>query len=249
MRILIIGGAGVLGRITVPVLAKHHAIRVLDLASSSVGSVESVLGDAADPEVVAAAMVGAEAVIHQAAVVPRDGHSGDAHRVAAAFAVNVASVHLAATTAVRLGVSTFVHVSTLAVFGSYGAHRISEGDQPDATSPYGLTKLLGEEACAAVLGGPRGPLPGSCSIRLGHPTPDEDWPRWRSPVGRVSDVTMVNGTPIPALAGTDAAAALDAALAYRGPYRAFPVTGDASGRAIDQSITSDVLGWQPRRSA
>lgn len=57
---------------------------------------------------------------------------------------------------------------------------------------------------------------------------------------------MADGTPLPALAGSDAATALDAALGYAGPYRTFPVTGDVSGAAIDQSVTAQVLDWQPR---
>lgn len=241
-----IGGAGVLGRMTVPALAERHSITVLDLVPASVPDVRSVVGDAANPDVVGAAMDDVDAVIHQAVVVPRGAEAADPNRVAAAFAVNVASVHLAVTTAVRLGITSFVHVSTLAVFRSYGVRRIANGERPDAIAPYGLTKRLGEEVCAAVLGGTTPLLSGACSLRLGHPTPDADWPRWRPPVGEVTDVMMADGTPLPALAGSDAATALDAALGYAGPYRTFPVTGDVSGAAIDQSVTAQVLDWQPR---
>lgn len=246
MNVLIIGGAGMLGAMTTPVLCQHHTVRVLDLMPSPVDDVESVIGDAADPDAVAAAMAGVEAVIHQAVVVPRSVKTMDPQQVAAAFAVNVASVHLAATTATRLGVRSFVHVSSLSVFQSYGVKRIMNDDRPDAAYPYGLTKRLGEEVCAAVLGGTTPLLSGACSLRLGHPTPDADWPRWRPPVGEVTDVMMADGTPLPALAGSDAATALDAALGYAGPYRTFPVTGDVSGAAIDQSVTAQVLDWQPR---
>src|SRR5690625_4966733 len=100
MRVLIIGGAGVLGQITTPALAERHTVRVLDLARSSVPGVESVVGDATSPDDVAAAMAGVDGVIHQAAVVPRGAQVDDPDRVSAAFSVNVASVHLAAATAV-----------------------------------------------------------------------------------------------------------------------------------------------------
>ncbi len=116
---------------------------------------------------------------------------------------------------------------------------------PDSDEVYGLTKRLGEQVVAAL--SPALGLP-ACSLRLIYPTPDADWPQWRSPEGHPPrPMSMRDGTPIPALAAADLAAAVDRALAWTGAYRRFSVTADVAGRSIVPDDTHEALGWRPVR--
>ncbi|PSL02054.1 nucleoside-diphosphate-sugar epimerase [Haloactinopolyspora alba] len=247
MDIVVIGGAGLVGSHSTAHLTGRHRVRVLDTRPSEIPGVKSVVGDARSADDVAAAVAGADTVVHMAAVVPR----GDVHEpetVRAAFDVNVGSVHLALTLAAAAGVSSFVHVSTMSVFADYFTRVVDTTEAPDSASGYGLTKRLGEQVCAAL-------TPGfdlsACSLRLVFPTPDEDWPAWRPPDGRPpAEMAMRDGrgSAIPALAAADLAAAFEAAATYRGPYRPFTVTADVAGVSVLPDDTSEVLGWRPSRT-
>ncbi|SEE85236.1 NAD-dependent epimerase/dehydratase family protein [Jiangella alba] len=244
MHVLVIGGAGMVGSNVVPHLAQWHTVRVLDPRTVAAAGVESVTGDARSPADVAAAMEGIDGVVHMAAAVPRvGGYDPDANRLA--FEVNVASLHLAMSLASAAGARSFVHVSTMSVFGDYSARRIDPAAVPDSDEVYGLTKRLGEQVVAAL--SPALGLP-ACSLRLIYPTPDADWPQWRSPEGHPPrPMSMRDGTPIPALAAADLAAAVDRALAWTGAYRRFSVTADVAGRSIVPDDTHEALGWRPVR--
>ncbi len=246
MHVLVIGGAGMVGSNVVPHLAQRHTVRVLDQRPLDVGGVESVTGDARSPDDVAAAVDGVEGVVHMAASVPRaKGYDAAANRLA--FEVNVGSLHLALSLAAGAGVRSFVHISTMSVFGDYATRPIDPTAAPDAVDPYGLTKRLGEQVVAAL-----SPALGlaACSLRLIFPTPDADWPLWRSPEGfppremRMHDGT---GARIPPLAAVDLAAAIDRALAWTGPYRPFTVTADVAGVSVRPDDTQAALGWAPGR--
>lgn len=256
MRILLIGGGGLLGTGTSRHLAGRHEVRVLDRYRATAAvpeptdgppvDLEFVEGDCTDQVTVRQAVSGVDAVVHMAAVVPRIVGADDPERVAAAFAVNVASVHLALTEAARADCQAFVHVSSLSVFQRYLAEPVDAQAAPDAVHPYGLTKRLAEQVCATL----SAELPlAVVSLRLAHPTPDADWPLWRLPEPGTTprEVTMADGTVLPALSAEDAARAFEAAIGYRGPYRALGLTGGQEGVALLNSDTQQVLDWVPTR--
>ncbi|WP_053202092.1 NAD-dependent epimerase/dehydratase family protein [Jiangella muralis] len=244
MRVLVIGGAGMVGSNVVPHLAQQHTVRVLDPRTVTAEGVESVTGDARSPADVAAALEGIDGVVHMAAAVPRVG-GYDPVANGLAFEVNVGSLHLAMSLAATAGARSFVHVSTMSVFGDYAARRIDPTAAPDSGEVYGLTKRLGEQVVAAL--SPALKLP-ACSLRMIFPTPDADWPQWRSPEGfPPREMRMRDGTPIPALAAADLAAAIDRALRWTGPYRPFSVTADVAGASIVPDDTQEALGWRPVR--
>lgn len=247
MRILLIGGAGQLGTHTSAHLVTRHEVRVLDRGPATVEGVESIVGDCCDDATVRDAVNGMDAVVHLAAAIPQHPDDNDPAETAAAFAVNVASVHLALVAAQRSGCTAFVHVSTLSVFRHYAHVPVEAGAAPDAVRTYGLTKRLGEQVCAALAGEASTAV---TSLRLAHPTPDDDWPLWRLPIpGDVPrPATMDDGTVLPALAASDAARAFEAAIAYRGPYRTFAITGGEEGVALLHSDTHDTLRWSPIRT-
>lgn len=245
VRVVVIGGAGMVGRLLCAELAGRHDLVVLDPASQAPPEAEHVAADLTDARA-PAVIAGADAVVHLAAVVPRTGVA-DPARVTAAFAVNVGSVHLALTLAQRHELVAFVHVSTMSVHADHGRVPVDPAAPPDAVEPYGLSKRLAEEVCRTLAA--RAPRPSVCSLRLAYPTPDADWPAWRRPdTGELARPTLADGTPTAALAATDLAAAVEAGLRYRGGYRAFPVVGDPGTVTGDTDDTADVLGWAPART-
>lgn len=250
MTMLLIGGAGGLGLGLLPLFAARGPVRVFDIvpvpADQRTDGVGMIVGDVGDPTVVAAACAGVDSVVHLAAVIPFGNYTPTL--VADAYAVSVGSVHTSLVAAAEAGARSFVHVSSMSVYGGYGHHRIDPTAPADAADVYGLTKRLGEEVCAALAGHPEAP-PGLtvCSARLAFPTPDDAWPRWVLPHGRPnSQPRLDDGTPLPALAMSDVAAAIEAMIAYRGPYRPFSITADVNGVSMTRDDgTYDVLGWRP----
>jgi nucleoside-diphosphate-sugar epimerase len=260
VRALVIGGSGYVGGLALPHLARRHDLRVMDLkAPPEALTCEYVEGSATDHDAVAAACAGMDAVVHMAMARMRDPHHGrSAAEHAAAFDVHVTSVYLALTAAGRAGVRHAVHVSSMSVFAALGHHPITAADTPDARDPYGLTKRLGEEAARAAAAEYGTAL---TILRLAWPTPDDAWPKWA--VRAASDgpdgpgqFVMADGRLAPALAGSDLAAALAAALEHPprpgrpgepAEVRALPLAGDAEGIAVDLSPIRDALGWWPTR--
>lgn len=244
MHVLVIGGAGLVGSTVVPHLAARHRVRVFDRRPVAVDGVESVVGDVRSAEDVRAAMKGVDGAVHMVAAFPTD--HADAAAMRAAFEINVASLHLTAVTAAAARVSALVHISSMSVFAGYARRRVDTTATPDATDPYGLTKRLGEQVLAALA--PSLGLAVS-SLRLVFPTTDEAWPEWvfSQGDGRPRVMTMRDGTPIPSLAASDLAAAIECGLEYRGPYRAFSATADVTGVSVLPDDTPEVLGWRPIR--
>jgi UDP-glucose 4-epimerase len=153
MNVLVTGGAGYIGSITVEVLlARRHRVVVLD--DLSTGHREAVPegaafvhGDVADPDMVAQAVTDHEvdAVLHFAAA------SLVAVSMAAPtkyFRNNTAGSLLLLDTLERLGVRRFVLSSTAAVYGTPAAVPIPEDADLAPESVYGESKLMIERALA-----------------------------------------------------------------------------------------------------
>lgn len=260
MRALLLGGAGVVGSMLADAWRHRHEVAVADLPkalerwSRSDAGLERRPIDVTDPEQVRHAVEGMDAVVHLAAVVPRDasgaaGEAGQDPRVIdASLRVNVASVVHALRSAREAGVGRFVHISSLSVFRDFGRLPIARGAEPDADAPYGLGKRLAETACRALAGEDLRVT----SLRLAFPTTAELWPAWRSPGADASTPARVpelaDGTRFGALHPDDLVRALDAALERPGPpFAALAVTGDTRGVSIDDDLAERLLRWRPER--
>ncbi len=265
MRVLVIGGAGYVGRMVLPGLAARHQVRVLDLVAPPAGGHELLTGDATDPSVLARACADTDAVLHMA-MAPTSPDS-DTDPVVA-FDVHVKSAYLTVRAAAAAGARHVVFVSSMSVFDELGFRTIGTDEEPDATDPYGLTKRLGEQACRAAAQETGTALD---ILRLCWPTPDEMWPAWefglrqqpfhthrdgrpglyREPVSATEPLPMMrmgDGRAMAALAGSDLATALLAVLDRPAEgVRALPMTGDAAGACTDLSPTMAALDWSPRR--
>jgi nucleoside-diphosphate-sugar epimerase len=245
MHLLIIGGAGVVGRSLVTHL-KAHRLTILDRAPAPSGSA-NIVGDATDLATLRTAMQGVDAVVHLAAIVPRGAEADDGQRIRDAFDVNVTGVYLALRAARERGIRHFVHISTMSVFRDYGRVPIDATSDPDSTEPYGQSKRLAEEVCAALSEDGRMTV---TSLRLAFPTTDTLWPLWRSPGApdaKPIRPSLADGTAFDALAPVDLARAVNDALTRRGGYAAVTVSGDTDGVTFIETPARRAIESRPER--
>lgn len=141
MHILVTGAAGDFGRDLAPWLARSH-----DVVCSDARPLETALpfrqADLTDAGQVAGLCEGCEAVIHLAALLPKDQYSTTAY-----LSANVQAVCLLAEEALRAGVKRFIYVSTVWATGhgaEEGRFRIDEQAPARPVCMYGVSKYLGE---------------------------------------------------------------------------------------------------------
>ena len=156
LRMLVTGGCGFIGANLVPVLARRGAeVRVLD--DFSFGGPERLdgaavdirRGDIRDPDAVAAATAGAEAVVHLAAA----GNVADSIAAPLSnFEVNARGTLVMLRAAVDAGVRRFVFASTGGALIGDAPPPVDESSVPRPISPYGASKLCGEGYCHAFRG-------------------------------------------------------------------------------------------------
>jgi UDP-glucose 4-epimerase len=149
--ILITGGAGFIGsHLTDVLLAKGYTVRVLDDLSTGKRCnlpldnprVELIVGDVADAEVVARAMVDCQAVAHLAAVASVQASVDDPVRTHQSNFVGTLNVCEAMRQA---SVKRVVFASSAAVYGNNGEGFAIDEDTPKAPlTPYASDKLASE---------------------------------------------------------------------------------------------------------
>ncbi len=230
MRVLVIGGSGYVGGLVLPILSKHHTLRVFDLRPPAGNVGEHFEGDVTDLEALARASEGREALLYMAM-----GNKSFASRDAAtsAFDVNVKGVYLALKAAREAGISQAVYTSSMSVYDGNLMTRYFPDEEvtPDARNLYGFTKRLGEEACRNAA---REGNMDVNALRLCFPTAEEKW---------LADTRR--GTPTLATTAGDVARVLLAALEYRGGFQAFTISGDYEQKVMNMSKARRLLGWEP----
>jgi UDP-glucose 4-epimerase len=152
---LITGGAGFIGsHIARTLVASGARVRVLDNFSGGrlqnlapiLDEIELITGDIRDMNVVAAAVRGVDVVFHEAAEpsVPRSIADP-----AATMDINVSGTLNVLTAARDADVRRFVLASTCAIYGDSPVSPKREALAPSPLSPYAISKLTGEQLCAA----------------------------------------------------------------------------------------------------
>ena len=155
MRVLITGGAGFIGSYLVDaLLARGDAVTVLDdLSNGSIDNLKNhtsnpdfrfIRGDIRDVTAIENAVVGADAVIHEAAMIsvllsienPELAHS-----------VNVEGTLALLKASLSRDIKRFVYASSSAIYGEQTQSPISEDALPKALSPYASSKLIAEQNC------------------------------------------------------------------------------------------------------
>ena len=236
MRLLVVGGCGLVGSLVVPVLARTHSVRVLDLAAPAapMSDVDYHTGDLHDVDLVESLASEVDTVVFMAMGPLADWGSPENAR--AHFDVAVSGLYLTLLGARRAGVRHAIYTSSMSVYrfeGRPGTFTLpDESVPPNATDFYGLAKRLGEEVCRAAT---EHGMDTVC-LRLCYPTPDDQWPKSEKPMQLAISTS-----------GRDVAAAIEAALHYRGHgFEAFAISGDATGKALSIDKARRLLGWTPR---
>jgi UDP-glucose 4-epimerase len=147
-RILVTGGSGFIGRRVVAKLAADGAeMRVVDLQPHPDSGVDVVIGDIAEPEVLARAFDGGfDSVVHLAAVT---SVLRSIEQPELTFRTNVAGTNQLLEAAKTAGVTSLAFASTNAVTGPMQAPKISEAAVLNPLTPYGSTKAAGEMLMSA----------------------------------------------------------------------------------------------------
>jgi nucleoside-diphosphate-sugar epimerase len=236
MRLLVVGGCGFIGSFVVPVLARTHEVRVLDLRPprEPVSGVDYHTGDLHDVDLVASLASEVDTLVFMA-MGPSDDW-GSPENARTHFDVAVSGLFLTLSGAVRAGVRHVVFTSTMSVYRYPDAEIFTFPDEsvpPDAVDFYGLAKRLGEEVCrtATVEHG----IDVLC-LRLCFPVPDDRWPKNERPRQRAISTS-----------GRDTAAAIEAALHRRGHgFDVYAISGDATGKMVNLDKARRELGWTPQ---
>jgi nucleoside-diphosphate-sugar epimerase len=147
MKHLITGGSGFLGNLIARRLhARGESARILDVWEdpSRPKEIEFVKCDIRDVNGVAAAMRGVDVVHHNVALVPLT-------KAGAEFrSVNVDGSRIAAEQAVKVGVKTFIHMSSSAIFGAPEKCPVTNDSPFHPVEIYGRAKLAGELAVREI---------------------------------------------------------------------------------------------------
>lgn len=145
-RVLVTGGAGLVGRTLVPLLRDQYVVTHLECTDPGDG-LPWVQADLRDAAAVTAACAGVTAILHIAAL---HGHAWQQAGDDTAFAVNVLGTQNILAAAVRQQVRRVVFTSSIWATGHGGAVPDLPLDEALPREPvelYGLTKILGEQMC------------------------------------------------------------------------------------------------------
>jgi len=232
MNVLVIGGSGHVGGLTLPLLKQQHTLRVFDLRPPADATLDYVAGDVTNYDALLGASQGMDALIYMAmGSLAWGAISG----ITTAFDVNVKGVYLALKAAHEAGITHAVYTSTMSVYKDPlepPYYYPDEDVPPDSRHFYGLTKRFGEEICRSAA---REYGMSVNALRLCHPQAEEKW---------LAETKA--GVPTIATAGPDVARALLAALEFHCGFQAFMISGDYEHKIMNMQKARQLLGWAPQ---
>ena len=157
MKILLVGGSGMVGTFITPYLVQHHEVRVMDVRPPEhAGLVEYVEGSISNPDDLARALDGMDSFVNM--VMRNPGGANETEQtvedIVNNYEVNTVGLHLLLWTAQAKGIKSGVHISTRSVHyqrrgsdGRVARYQAEETMALDAGTIYGFTKGLGERIC------------------------------------------------------------------------------------------------------
>lgn len=242
MNLLVIGGAGYVASLILPILAQHHSLRIYDMRPpSNLPSdlaFDYVEGNVCDFDAVRGAAAGMDALIYMTMgrylPIGQPYHE-NVDALTSSLDANVKGIYLSLYAAQSAGVQHAVYTSTMSVYDQTNLldrYFHDEEIPPDARDVYGFTKSLGEQVCRNVW---RDKGMSVNVLRLCYPMADEKW------LEAYGDGSLTIQT-----SATDLAAALDAALGFRAGCQTFTICGDIYNKYMNITKARSLLGWEPR---
>jgi nucleoside-diphosphate-sugar epimerase len=242
MKVLLVGGAGLVGTFITPYLQPRHSLRVLDLQPPQ-HDVEYVQGSITSREDLERALDGVDAFINMVMKSPQGGSSSEQTltQIVENYEVNTLGLHLLLWTAQGMGIKRGVHTSTMSVHYRERTWYPSEEQVPlDSPSVYGLTKGLGERICEYFA---RWFDMNLIALRITGPRTRQSF---------IAEHRSAAGGPR-ALYWTDEEdlahaylAGLEAVTVGHGRFEAVFIAGDEAEEQHNLSKARRLLGWQPR---
>jgi nucleoside-diphosphate-sugar epimerase len=244
MKVLLVGGSGMVGTFVTPYLAGQHELRVLDVRTPRHADlVDYVEGSIDNADDLARALDGMDTFVDM--VMRNPSAEQTAEDITGHYAVNAIGVHLLLWTANKMGIKSGVYVSTRTV---HNLPMTAEGRptyyQAEETMPvtnpsvYGLTKGIGETVCQyfATYFGMR-----LIALRITGPRTREAFiAERRTPIHPGLYVMDEEDLANAILAAID--------VAQVGTARFDPILIAADENQVDHNITKArmILGWEPK---
>ncbi len=239
MKVLLVGGSGHVGTMTLPYMKVHHQFRVLDLSPPKDSSIDYIRGSVTDPQVVQQAVKGMDAFIYMVMRRPTDHNSAaaDFEDIIANYEVNLMGLHILLHAAKAEGSRHGVCTSTFTVHERTRNRYPSEEEVPlDNPGVYGLTKGLGERVCQYFC---REHNMSIIALRITGPSTRQQWMERRGQPR--SDVVHIWWTDEEDLARAYLAAI---SVQHTGFDSVF-IAGDEEQKEINLSKAGRLLGWEP----
>lgn len=241
MKVLLVGGSGLVGTFITPYLREHHELRVLDVVPPKhVDSVDYVQGSISNPGDVARALDGMDTFVNLVMRNPQGGNvtDQDIETIVNNYEVNTLGLHLLLFTAQGMGIRSGVHTSTMSVHYRERDWYPSEESVPrDSPSAYGLTKGLGEQICEYFARWFQMRL---IALRITGPRTREGYlAERRQPIHPGLFVTDEEDLARAYLA------AIEAVQVGRARFDAFFIAGDENEQVHNLTKARQVLDWMP----
>jgi nucleoside-diphosphate-sugar epimerase len=229
MKVLLIGGSGIVASLVSPTLLTKHSLRIFDLRPPKDSGPQYHPGNITDFRAVEQAVQGMDALIYMAmGSLDWDEWPG----TDSGFDANVKGLHFALKAAAKAGVTQAIYTSGMSVYANLNNRYFAdEAITPDEKELYGFTKWLGEEVCRNAC---RRWGMNVNALRLCHPTAKEKW----------LEETQ-SGVPTIATMDEDAGRAMLGALEYQGGFQTFMISGDYEQKIMNMSKAKRLLGWEP----
>lgn len=244
MKVLVVGGSGLVGSFITPYLREHHDLRVLDVRAPE-HDVEWIEGSATDPAVLRTALDGVDAFVNLMMRSPQGSLSKDQtlKEIVENYETNTLALHLLLFTAQELGVTRGVHTSTMSVhLGGRDWYPAEELVPYDTPSVYGMTKALGEQICEYFARWFGMNLVG---LRITGPRTREQYLAERRDPPHYPGIRRLYVTDEEDMARAFLAA-LEAVQVGRARWDAFFISGDEREETHNLSKARRVLGWTPQ---
>ena len=156
MKILIVGGSGMVGTFIYPYISKHHEIKILDINEPKISECEFIQGSVNDENALIKALDGTDCFINLTMKNPQGGSSKNQtiEDIKENYELNNKGLHMLLFHAQKMGVLRGIHTSTMSVhhrdprsLENNGFYHSEESVNMDTPSVYGLTKSFGERIC------------------------------------------------------------------------------------------------------